>query len=247
MVSAAAAVRWRADPEQSAFDVMAELWRTGLEVDHPIDFCLDPSTNCPPDRKARRFFLSSRIATGNPTPVFTPPIDTRNPAYRELVEVARFSTLGVVADCDPQLLAHRGTLPAEPCPQRSRIDVAAQPWTGPQPGANHNPDCRYTEDSPGTLVLEFDPCFRLEGKPATLDDLTLVAGDRAFRLPRKAFRLGDPARRCPSDPKGDDPRRVQLVLTDFPIDDPHPIYLAVTVNGEHGIITPILYVRGTDR
>ncbi len=48
------------------------------------------------------------------------------------------------------------------------------------------------------LVLEFDPCYRVRGKPAYIDQFTLIVGQEAFRLPIDGFRMGDPSRSCPS-------------------------------------------------
>ena len=65
------------------------------------------------------------------------------------------------------------------CPQRV-YDVSAQPWVGSQPGPNHNPNCTATQSSPTTVLLEFDPRFRIEGMPAKLSDFTLIAGGKAL-------------------------------------------------------------------
>lgn len=250
VVAAAAAARWNEDLDLSPYAVMDRLWQASAPyaVDLAVDFCLDPEKNCPPGQQARRVFVHPGAAAAAASPEQDrPTIDSYKQEFADATRPADFFQLTRVADCDPDVLAYGGELPADAnlCPQRWSFDVAAQPWLGPQPESDHNPDCTYTQGSPGMLVLEFDPCFRIEGAPARLDDLTLVVDDKAFRLPMEAFTLGDPARECPGRP-GDDPRRVQLVLTDFSLGDPDAIYLAATVNGKHAAITPILHLRYQD-
>lgn len=250
VASAAAAVQWSRCRELNAFEVMETVWDAGVMTGHRVDFCLDPGINCSSTSKAKRVIVGPPATSSpGPAPAATAlPLSSSTPRG-ERIHLPR---LRVVQDCDPQVLAYRGTLHGDAtlCPQRKYFDVRAQPWLGPQPGTSHNQDCRLIENSPGKLVLEFDPCFRVKGMKARLGDLTLIAGDKAYRLPVDEFWLGDPGRAndpnslCPQD---DDNRRKQFVFSDFPVDDPHPIYLAVTVttaNGEtYSNITPILHER----
>lgn len=242
VVSAAAAVRWNDDLGLSAFQVMDALWESGSAVEQPIDFCLDPQTNCSGARHARRVFVHPLTLAAASS---WPPIDSGKQAFDKLVEQREFSGFAHVLDCDPDVLfyAEGGLAPnANLCPQRWQVDVGARPWLGPQPGPNHNPTCTYSSGSPGLLVLEFDPCFRVQGMPVWIDDLTLVAGDKAYRLPGR-FKLGDPDQPCPSKPDEKARQRHQIVLSDPSFAEVYPMYLAVTVNGEYGAITPILHAR----
>ncbi len=247
VVSAAAAVQWDKTADLGSFDVMDELWKGAAEyaAGHPaeqlVDFCWEPKHNCPLPTTARRIFVKS------PTfPLAGKPSDL--PIRASLINTVKLNALSTfenVLDCEPQVLAYKEKPSQDKnlCPQRWPFDIAAQPWLGPQPGSNHNPDCRYTEGSPGTLVLEFDPCFRIEGMPTEIDDFTLVAGSVAYRLPIEPFRLGDPDLLCPLE---NDDRRQQVVLAGNPFEGLHPMYLAVTVNGRHATITPILQVLKED-
>ena len=251
LVSAAAAVEWNRDTDRSSFDVMETLWRSAgrppaeavIGFDRTVDFCLDPEDNCPPGTFSRRIFVGA------------PPLrQRRQPRIRTdllpsvLTRHIELDRLANRLDCEPQILSYQGPSlpPGELCPQRRLFDIAAQPWLGPQPGPNHNPDCTLLESSPGTFILEFLPCFRYQGMPVRLDDFTLVAGNVAYRLPIDGFTLGDPTRRpragdppapCPLE---DDPRRVQIVLKSAFFEGLYPLYVAATVNGDYAVITPLL-------
>lgn len=246
VASAAAAARWYRKPDLTPFEVMAELWKGGHKSALPIDFCLDPDRNCPSDGRARRVFVHPTDKQARPAwPGGKPEVDaSRLAALGRTIEVPGKPTIDL-PQCFPSGLLSMDSpiAQAELCPQLLP-DIRSQPWTGPQPGANHNPACSYRQSSPGTLILEFDPCFRVEGRPVRLDDFTLIAKGKAIRLPISGFELGDAAESCP---RADDPRRVQVVLTDFKFEGrPHPMYLAVTVNGKHATLTPLLQVFGED-
>ncbi len=242
VVSAAAVVRWSQTSDASAFEVMQSLSDAGTLVEPPVDFCLNPEVNCPPGTLTRRIFVAPPSVPVAPIGALPIDADKIDPADVEIVEIDTFENLET---CRPRTLAHEG--PATPagnlCPQ-SLFDVAAQPWVGPQPGSNHNPDCRYSENSPGTLEFEFLPCFRIEGMPVTLDDFTLVAGNVAYRLPIAALTLGDPTvGPCPLE---DDPRRVHVVLKGINFQGLHPMYLAVSLDEDNAAVTPLLQVLAQD-
>ena len=226
VVAAAAAVQWRKDSGQKSFEVMQALWQGGERVSQPVDFCL--GSPCP---VAKRVFVGSRREATDPWP----PV-IRKPATIPLAAFPRSKTL---EDCAPQTLHYDAEPPpgANLCPQRWANDIAAQAMVVPQPGTNHNPNCTIEVNSPGTLLLEFHQRFRVGGTPAELSDLTLVAGDRAYRLPEKTLLLGEPGSELQ-----------QLVFKEMPLltGDPYPLYLAAIVNGKYATITPILLVQGKD-
>ncbi len=113
---------------------------------------------------------------------------------------------------------------------------------GPQPGANPCSGCTKGQGSPTTLVLEFDPCYRVEGRPAAIDDFVLIVGSQGYRLPIPGLRLGNSGTACPAGE--DDPRRRHLIITDFPtLEQPlPPMYLAFRVNATWATLSPILGV-----
>ncbi len=235
VVSAAAAVRWSKNPGRTSFELMEELWQANKNniVVPAVDFCLDPRTNCPPPARARRIYIYDEPEEDAKLwPGGLPPTDDA-----AITAVAAFSNLFTavadVADCNPRELNSFVNLPdeAELCPQRL-YDVAVLPALGPQPGSNHNPDCEFTTDSPGTLLLQFDRRYRVQGVPVELSDFTLLANGKAFRLSNEKFLLGQPNSGIR-----------QIVLGDLPFEDPHPLYLAATVNGEYATITPLLVVK----
>lgn len=244
VVSAAAAEHWRRNPSLASFDVMEDLRNGGQDTGLPVDFSLEPEADFPPIETARRVFVHQ---------AFEPPPQEWPPKFdaAQMDKLLEFTNLPVQIDlpqCRPRAL-RSSALPGpgqnmDLCPQRL-FDVRSQPWLGPQPGADHNPACAFSEGSPGTLVLEFDPCYRVEGLPARIDDLTLIVADQAYRLPlpKDGFLLGDPEQLCPQD---DDKRRVQVVLSGFDFDPRRPMYLAVRVNGNYATLSPILQVIKED-
>lgn len=237
VVSAAAARRWSDDVRLAAADVMQALWDAADpgQLPRPVDFCLEPETSCraPETRNARRIYVGPPAAPASPSPPVELPFNDSYVAAR--VRAVGLSTLADLPLCRPRRLETPAKPPgdAELCPQRF-FDVAVQPWLGPQPGSNHCPDCTFTQASPGTILLELDPRYRVEGIPAVLSDFTLIVGDTAYRLSDETLVLGGP---------DTEPRQILLTGFDFR-EPPHPMYLAVTVNGTYATLTPILQIRG---
>ncbi len=239
VVSEAAAVRWSQALDLASFDVMADLISVDTQV--PVDFCLDPAANCPaPGTLAERVYIH-KVANPARTawPAGEPPFNSQTIA--SLTESGDWSAKTNLPDCDPQPLESIPPLPPPPpganlCPQMS-YDIAVS-GVAPQLGPNHNPNCTFTQGSPGTVLLEFDPRFRVGGLPAEVSDFTLIVRDKAFRLSNEKLTLGKPAMIS---------KFFQIVLSDFSFDGVppeklYPMYLVATVNGEHATVTPILQV-----
>ena len=227
VVAAAAAAEWVRKSDQESFEVMQALWATGEPVSQPVDFCL--WNDCP---EARRVYLESPASLRSLWPEGRPSVRDAGPNLKP--EPSDFKTLMILRDCAPQALRH-GDKPkpgSNLCPQRWAFDIADQAFVYPQPGSNHNPTCTATVNSPGTLYLEFDPRYRIDGIPTELSDLTLITGDQAYRLTDKKLLLGEPGGKLE-----------QLVFENF-IEETYPLYLAATVNGKYATITPILLVKG---
>ncbi|HSR53704.1 MAG TPA: S8/S53 family peptidase [Acidobacteriota bacterium] len=238
VVSAAAGERWRLDPDLGSFDLMQDLFNEGMETGIRSDFDLDSARPL-----ARQVFVHNKPAVPPPPwPAGEPALVLTSPAVS-----MSFSAITSLNNCNPGILRGAQVSAGDPelCPQRL-LDIRLQPGLGPQPDSGHNPGCRFGNGSPGTLWLEFDPCYRVQGKPVRLSDLTLIVADRAYRLPVEPFWLGDPSLPCPMNTP-DDPRRKQVVLTDFNLERPlHPMYLAVTVNNTRATLSPILQLLDTD-
>ncbi len=245
VVSAAAAQRWRQNGNLSSFDVIQVLWdqHQNQEVEGSVDFWLKTAQQ---PAKARRVYVYAPVSgdawpAGKPALVESVMAETETISLNEAVQIE-------LPRCDPETLnltADTEISGRELCPQRL-FDLKVKPALGPQPGANPCSGCKGGQGSPMTIILEFDPCYRVEGKPAAIDNFVLIVGSQGYRLPIPGFRLGDPATPCPAT--NDDLRRRQFIITDLPTleNPPHPMYLAFRVNGNWATLSPMLQVLATE-
>jgi hypothetical protein len=170
--------------------------RSVIKNQRAADFCLGGNCGAEPVRQVKACEAVDAACRSFPGPVCPDhdcpidiPVSAPLPAQDLLnafagdpvTDVSTFGFTAAVPECGVGYTLHwesGATVPANPCPHRQYYGIQATPWTDGQVTDHACELCTIGYSSPGTLFIEIKEEFG-----QTLEDLTLICGTNAFRLP----------------------------------------------------------------